>query len=45
MLSPDGTSPAGQWLEVDFLASLPQSDAGGADAYHIGYLARASPSS
>lgn len=34
-----------QWLEVDFLASLPQVMPVGADAYHIGYLARGIPSS
>ena len=31
-----------QWLEVDLLASLPQAIPAGADAYHIGYLAKGS---
>ncbi|AHE51019.1 hypothetical protein AH4AK4_3598 [Aeromonas hydrophila 4AK4] len=32
-----------QWLEVDLLPSLPQVMPAGADAYHIGYLAKGSP--
>ena len=32
-----------QWLEVELLASLPQAIPAGADAYHIGYLAKGSP--
>lgn len=31
-----------QWLEVDLLPSLPQAMPAGADAYHIGYLAKGS---
>ena len=32
-----------QWLEVDFLPSLPPTIPPGADAYHIGYLAKGVP--
>ena len=32
-----------QWLEVDLLPSLPQAIPAGADAYHIGYLAKGNP--
>jgi hypothetical protein len=32
-----------QWLEVDLLPSLPPTIPAGADAYHIGYLAKGVP--